>query len=113
MLYEIRNKERRIKNRRKGIKRIKKEDTAKDKSLQMNLSPQMKELSQYTKSFKSLSTLNHHIQQWLHQSSGEELTQRYVNKKFGNGMFSIEHKSSFAGKFNSNPQDVQDMFNQG
>ena len=88
-------------------------NTAKDESLQMTLSPQMKELSQYTKSFKSLSTLNHHIQQWLHQSSGEELTQRYVNKKFGNGMFSIEHKSSFAGKFNSNPQDVQDMFNQG
>jgi len=114
---------------------------AKDESLQMTLSPQMKELSQYTKSIScetpstssktyqttlkpkeevadyDASGISSDIQQWFHQSSGEELIHRYVNKKYGNGMFSFEHQSSFAGKFNSNTQDVQDslskVFNQG
>eukprot|EP00092_Neocalanus_flemingeri_P003613 GFUD01003877.1.p1 GENE.GFUD01003877.1~~GFUD01003877.1.p1 ORF type:complete len:682 (+),score=79.52 GFUD01003877.1:382-2427(+) len=103
----------------------------KEESLPMTCSQPMKELNQISKSLsceipstssKTYETVlkpkeeeedydangvstNHSI--WFKQFSGEELIQRYVNKKYGKDMF-FNSQSSFLENFCSNQSDFQD-----
>ena len=116
-------------------------NTTKEESLSMTLSQSRKELNQFSKSLSSETPstssktyqtamkpkeeqddydangmfTNHCI--WGRQFTGEDLIQRYVNKKYGAAMFSFNSQHSFLEKFSSNPSDFQDslskVINQG
>jgi len=107
-------------------------NNTKEEAPHMTLSQPMEELNQFTKSISSeipstssktyqtdlklkeeLEKYDAHglpsdIRRWFQQFNGDELIQRYVNKKYGNKVFSFGYQSNFLEKLSSNSQDCQD-----